>query len=159
MGVGVRPLATMGAVLFFISFQDGCYKNCPAKTYSVEEAMSCVACAANCVSCDQQACYWCETDLFLSGEPMVKRCFGASASPQHHQDPASIPRGELRFSVSQWFLWRRGHQRLRGVPRRLRDVRRAAGRRLPLVRGREGSGKGEMCVPAGRLSGEELPWR
>lgn len=53
---------------FLISFQDGCYRNCPAKTYSVEEEMSCVPCDDNCVSCDEHECYWCETDLFLSGE-------------------------------------------------------------------------------------------
>lgn len=58
----------MAAVSFPISFQDSCYKNCPAKTYSVEEDMSCVSCAENCVSCDEHACYWCETDLFLSGK-------------------------------------------------------------------------------------------
>lgn len=53
---------------FIISFQDGCYKSCPAKTYSVEEEMTCAPCDDNCVSCDQHECYWCETDLFLSGK-------------------------------------------------------------------------------------------
>uniref|UniRef100_A0A673ZZV9 Proprotein convertase subtilisin/kexin type 5-like n=1 Tax=Salmo trutta TaxID=8032 RepID=A0A673ZZV9_SALTR len=49
-------------------FQDGCYKNCPAKTFSVEEEMTCVPCDEKCVSCDEHECYWCETDLFLSGK-------------------------------------------------------------------------------------------
>ena len=49
------------------SFQDGCYKYCPAKTYSVEADMTCVPCDPSCVSCDAHQCYWCETDLFLSG--------------------------------------------------------------------------------------------
>uniref|UniRef100_A0AAQ5YY62 SPC3 n=1 Tax=Amphiprion ocellaris TaxID=80972 RepID=A0AAQ5YY62_AMPOC len=48
--------------------KDGCYKNCPAKTYAVEEEMTCVPCDDNCVSCDVHECYWCETDLFLSGK-------------------------------------------------------------------------------------------
>lgn len=56
------------AALELISFQDGCYRNCPAKTYSVEEQMTCVPCDDNCVSCDEHECYWCETDLFLLGE-------------------------------------------------------------------------------------------
>uniref|UniRef100_A0A3P8ZHH6 P/Homo B domain-containing protein n=1 Tax=Esox lucius TaxID=8010 RepID=A0A3P8ZHH6_ESOLU len=51
----------------FYKFQDGCYKNCPAKTYSVEDQMTCVPCDEKCVSCDEHECYWCETDLFLSG--------------------------------------------------------------------------------------------
>uniref|UniRef100_A0A667ZBY3 Growth factor receptor domain-containing protein n=1 Tax=Myripristis murdjan TaxID=586833 RepID=A0A667ZBY3_9TELE len=38
----------------FLSFEDGCYKNCPVKTYSVEEDMSCVPCDEHCVSCDEQ---------------------------------------------------------------------------------------------------------
>uniref|UniRef100_A0A3B4X2F5 SPC3 n=1 Tax=Seriola lalandi dorsalis TaxID=1841481 RepID=A0A3B4X2F5_SERLL len=41
----------------FYNFQDGCYKNCPAKTYSVEEEMTCVPCDDNCVSCDEHECY------------------------------------------------------------------------------------------------------
>uniref|UniRef100_A0A3Q3MRR5 Proprotein convertase subtilisin/kexin type 5a n=1 Tax=Mastacembelus armatus TaxID=205130 RepID=A0A3Q3MRR5_9TELE len=52
----------------FYNFQDGCYRNCPAKTYSMEEEMTCVPCDDNCVSCDEHECYWCETDLFLSGK-------------------------------------------------------------------------------------------
>uniref|UniRef100_A0A3Q3AJ20 Proprotein convertase subtilisin/kexin type 5a n=1 Tax=Kryptolebias marmoratus TaxID=37003 RepID=A0A3Q3AJ20_KRYMA len=54
-------------IALIISFQDGCYKYCPAKTYSVEEDMTCTPCDDNCVNCDQHECYWCETDLFLSG--------------------------------------------------------------------------------------------
>ncbi|KAM4528249.1 proprotein convertase subtilisin/kexin type 5 [Odontesthes bonariensis] len=58
----------------FYNFQDGCYKNCPAKTYSVEEEMTCVPCDDNCVSCDEHECYWCETDLFLSEGKCVYLC-------------------------------------------------------------------------------------
>uniref|UniRef100_H3C0R6 SPC3 n=1 Tax=Tetraodon nigroviridis TaxID=99883 RepID=H3C0R6_TETNG len=58
----------------FYNFQDSCYKNCPAKTYSVEEDMTCAPCAENCVSCDEHECYWCETDLFLSEGSCVSVC-------------------------------------------------------------------------------------
>ncbi|XP_039635568.1 proprotein convertase subtilisin/kexin type 5 [Perca fluviatilis] len=59
----------------FYNFQDGCYRNCPAKTYSVvEEEMTCVPCDDNCVSCDEHECYWCETDLFLSEGSCVSVC-------------------------------------------------------------------------------------
>ncbi|XP_068609494.1 proprotein convertase subtilisin/kexin type 5 [Brachionichthys hirsutus] len=58
----------------FYTFQDGCYKNCPAKTYSVAEEMSCVPCDDECVSCDEDECYWCETDLFLSEGSCVSDC-------------------------------------------------------------------------------------
>ncbi|XP_029372303.1 proprotein convertase subtilisin/kexin type 5 [Echeneis naucrates] len=58
----------------FYNFQDGCYKSCPAKTYSVEEEMTCVPCDNNCVSCDEHECYWCETDLFLSEGRCVSVC-------------------------------------------------------------------------------------
>ncbi|XP_047425540.1 proprotein convertase subtilisin/kexin type 5 isoform X2 [Mugil cephalus] len=58
----------------FYNFQDGCYRNCPAKTYSVEEEMTCVPCDNNCVSCDEHECYWCETDLFLSEGKCVSVC-------------------------------------------------------------------------------------
>ncbi|KAK5851566.1 hypothetical protein PBY51_023112 [Eleginops maclovinus] len=58
----------------FYNFQDGCYKNCPAKTFSVESEMSCAPCEESCVSCDQHECYWCETDLFLSEGSCVSEC-------------------------------------------------------------------------------------
>ncbi|XP_057675882.1 proprotein convertase subtilisin/kexin type 5-like [Corythoichthys intestinalis] len=58
----------------FYNFQDSCYKNCPAKTYSVDEEMTCIPCDNNCVSCDQHECYWCETDLFLSEGQCVSVC-------------------------------------------------------------------------------------
>ncbi|KAM6984828.1 proprotein convertase subtilisin/kexin type 5 [Aplochiton taeniatus] len=58
----------------FYKFLEGCYKNCPAKTYSVEEEMTCVPCDDNCVSCDQHECYWCETDLFLSEGKCAPKC-------------------------------------------------------------------------------------
>uniref|UniRef100_A0A4W6C5K8 Proprotein convertase subtilisin/kexin type 5a n=1 Tax=Lates calcarifer TaxID=8187 RepID=A0A4W6C5K8_LATCA len=64
----------VSTVVFAISFQDGCYKNCPAKTYSVEEEMTCIPCDDNCVSCDEHECYWCETDLFLSEGKCVSVC-------------------------------------------------------------------------------------
>uniref|UniRef100_A0A3B3BUC8 SPC3 n=1 Tax=Oryzias melastigma TaxID=30732 RepID=A0A3B3BUC8_ORYME len=63
-----NPRHCLSCIDGFYNFQDGCYRNCPAKTYSVEEEMSCVPCDDNCVSCDEHECYWCETDLFLSGE-------------------------------------------------------------------------------------------
>uniref|UniRef100_H2LJC9 Proprotein convertase subtilisin/kexin type 5a n=1 Tax=Oryzias latipes TaxID=8090 RepID=H2LJC9_ORYLA len=63
-----NPRHCLSCIDGFYNFQDGCYRNCPAKTYSVEEEMSCVPCDENCVSCDEHECYWCETDLFLSGE-------------------------------------------------------------------------------------------
>nr|XP_019937280.1 PREDICTED: proprotein convertase subtilisin/kexin type 5-like [Paralichthys olivaceus] len=58
----------------FYNFQDGCYKNCPAKTYSVDQEMTCVPCDDSCVSCDEHECYWCETDLFLSEGRCVSVC-------------------------------------------------------------------------------------
>ncbi|XP_077478698.1 proprotein convertase subtilisin/kexin type 5 [Stigmatopora argus] len=58
----------------FYNLQDSCYKNCPAKTYSMDEEMTCVPCDDNCVSCDQHECYWCETDLFLSDGYCVSVC-------------------------------------------------------------------------------------
>ncbi|XP_061589572.1 LOW QUALITY PROTEIN: proprotein convertase subtilisin/kexin type 5 [Cololabis saira] len=58
----------------FYTFQDGCYRNCPAKTYSVEEEMTCLPCDDSCVSCDEHECYWCETDLFLSEGTCVSVC-------------------------------------------------------------------------------------
>lgn len=63
----VQSLVSSAFFFFLTSFQESCYRNCPAKTYSVEEEMTCVPCDDNCVSCDQHECYWCETDLFLSG--------------------------------------------------------------------------------------------
>uniref|UniRef100_A0A671UGB0 Proprotein convertase subtilisin/kexin type 5a n=1 Tax=Sparus aurata TaxID=8175 RepID=A0A671UGB0_SPAAU len=63
-----NPRHCLSCIEGFYNFQDGCYKNCPAKTYSVEEEMTCVPCDDNCVSCDVHECYWCETDLFLSGK-------------------------------------------------------------------------------------------
>uniref|UniRef100_A0A673CDE4 Proprotein convertase subtilisin/kexin type 5a n=1 Tax=Sphaeramia orbicularis TaxID=375764 RepID=A0A673CDE4_9TELE len=62
-----NPRHCLSCIEGFYNFQDGCYKTCPAKTYSVDEEMTCVPCDDNCVSCDEHECYWCETDLFLSG--------------------------------------------------------------------------------------------
>ncbi|KAM6902082.1 proprotein convertase subtilisin/kexin type 5 [Xenentodon cancila] len=58
----------------FYTYQDGCYRNCPAKTHSVEEEMTCIPCDDSCVSCDEHECYWCETDLFLSEGRCVSMC-------------------------------------------------------------------------------------
>ncbi|XP_013861969.1 proprotein convertase subtilisin/kexin type 5 [Austrofundulus limnaeus] len=58
----------------FYNFQDGCYKTCPAKTYTVEGEMTCAPCDDSCMSCDQHECYWCETDLFLSEGKCVSVC-------------------------------------------------------------------------------------
>ncbi|XP_068190180.1 proprotein convertase subtilisin/kexin type 5 [Antennarius striatus] len=69
-----NPRHCLSCIDGFYSFQDGCYKNCPAKTYSVEEEMTCIPCDDTCVSCDQHECYWCETDLFLSEGSCVSEC-------------------------------------------------------------------------------------
>ncbi|XP_078812274.1 proprotein convertase subtilisin/kexin type 5 isoform X2 [Oryzias latipes] len=69
-----NPRHCLSCIDGFYNFQDGCYRNCPAKTYSVEEEMSCVPCDENCVSCDEHECYWCETDLFLSDGKCVSVC-------------------------------------------------------------------------------------
>ncbi|XP_036973954.1 proprotein convertase subtilisin/kexin type 5 isoform X2 [Acanthopagrus latus] len=69
-----NPRHCLSCIEGFYNFQDGCYKNCPAKTYSVEEDMTCVPCDDNCVSCDVHECYWCETDLFLSEGSCVSEC-------------------------------------------------------------------------------------
>lgn len=91
------------AVLLLISFQDGCYKNCPVKTYSVEEEMTCVPCDDNCVSCDEHECYWCETDLFLLGKT-------APLHHHHHQFSFYIFCGYiddsgLMFNISQYIVF------------------------------------------------------
>ncbi|XP_067430805.1 proprotein convertase subtilisin/kexin type 5 [Thunnus thynnus] len=69
-----NPRHCLSCIEGFYNFQDGCYKNCPAKTYSMEEEMTCVPCDDNCVSCDEHECYWCETDLFLSEGRCVSMC-------------------------------------------------------------------------------------
>ncbi|CAB1448387.1 unnamed protein product [Pleuronectes platessa] len=62
-----NPRHCLSCTVGFYNFQDGCYNNCPAKTYSMDQEMTCVPCDDSCVSCDEHECYWCETDLFLSG--------------------------------------------------------------------------------------------
>uniref|UniRef100_A0A8C5ELX1 Proprotein convertase subtilisin/kexin type 5-like n=1 Tax=Gouania willdenowi TaxID=441366 RepID=A0A8C5ELX1_GOUWI len=62
-----NPRHCLSCIEGFYNFQEGCYRNCPAQTYSVEEGMTCVPCEENCVSCDEHECYWCEDDHFLSG--------------------------------------------------------------------------------------------
>nr|XP_040052772.1 proprotein convertase subtilisin/kexin type 5 isoform X2 [Gasterosteus aculeatus aculeatus] len=71
-----NPKHCLSCIEGFYNFQDGCYRNCPAKTYSVDEDMTCVPCDGNCVSCDEHECYWCETDLFLSEGRCVSSCPG-----------------------------------------------------------------------------------
>ncbi|KAM9307095.1 proprotein convertase subtilisin/kexin type 5 [Pholidichthys leucotaenia] len=71
-----NPRHCLSCIEGFYNFQDGCYKYCPAKTYSVEEEMTCVPCDDSCVSCDEHECYWCETDLFLSEGRCVSVCPG-----------------------------------------------------------------------------------
>ncbi|XP_056146386.1 proprotein convertase subtilisin/kexin type 5-like [Lampris incognitus] len=69
-----NPRHCLSCIEGFYNFQDGCYKHCPAKTYSVEEEMTCVPCDDDCVSCDEHECYWCETDFFLSEGDCVEVC-------------------------------------------------------------------------------------
>ncbi|XP_014834699.1 PREDICTED: proprotein convertase subtilisin/kexin type 5-like [Poecilia mexicana] len=69
-----NPRHCLSCIEGFYNFQDGCYKNCPAKTYSVEEEMTCAPCEDNCMSCDEHECYWCETDLLLSEGQCVSVC-------------------------------------------------------------------------------------
>ncbi|XP_035996608.1 proprotein convertase subtilisin/kexin type 5 [Fundulus heteroclitus] len=72
--VPYNPRHCLSCIEGFYNFQDGCYKNCPAKTYSMEETMTCAPCEDNCMSCDEHECYWCETDLFLSEGKCVSVC-------------------------------------------------------------------------------------
>ncbi|XP_053474688.1 proprotein convertase subtilisin/kexin type 5 [Ictalurus furcatus] len=58
----------------YYKFEEGCYKNCPAKTYAVEGTMSCMACENDCVSCEEDECHWCEADFFLSDGKCVREC-------------------------------------------------------------------------------------
>ncbi|XP_038130845.1 proprotein convertase subtilisin/kexin type 5 [Cyprinodon tularosa] len=69
-----NPKHCLSCIEGFYNFQDGCYRSCPAKTYSVEEDMTCAPCENNCMSCDEHECYWCETDLFLSEGKCVPVC-------------------------------------------------------------------------------------
>uniref|UniRef100_A0A8C6KVW4 Proprotein convertase subtilisin/kexin type 5a n=1 Tax=Nothobranchius furzeri TaxID=105023 RepID=A0A8C6KVW4_NOTFU len=69
-----NPRHCLSCIEGFYNFQDGCYKYCPAKTYSVEEDMTCVPCEDSCVSCDEHECYWCETDFFLLEGECVSAC-------------------------------------------------------------------------------------
>uniref|UniRef100_A0A8C1E302 Proprotein convertase subtilisin/kexin type 5a n=1 Tax=Cyprinus carpio carpio TaxID=630221 RepID=A0A8C1E302_CYPCA len=62
-----NPKHCLACIGGYYKFEKGCYKHCPSKTYTVEETMSCVSCEHDCVSCDEDECYWCEADLFLSG--------------------------------------------------------------------------------------------
>ncbi|KAL2100373.1 hypothetical protein ACEWY4_004767 [Coilia grayii] len=69
-----NPKHCMSCIEGYYKFEEGCYKHCPAKTYTVEGDMTCVACDSNCVSCDEHECYWCETDLFLLDGKCVPDC-------------------------------------------------------------------------------------
>ncbi|XP_072310817.1 proprotein convertase subtilisin/kexin type 5 [Eucyclogobius newberryi] len=69
-----NPKHCQSCIEGFYNFQDGCFRHCPAKTYSVEEDMTCISCDEKCVSCDEHECYWCESDLFLSEGRCVEVC-------------------------------------------------------------------------------------
>ncbi|KAK7896490.1 hypothetical protein WMY93_021815 [Mugilogobius chulae] len=69
-----NPNSCLSCMDGFYNFQEGCYRACPAKTYSVEEEMSCVPCDENCMSCDEHECYWCESDLYLLEGRCVDVC-------------------------------------------------------------------------------------
>ncbi|XP_041915930.1 proprotein convertase subtilisin/kexin type 5 isoform X1 [Alosa sapidissima] len=69
-----NPKHCMSCIDGYYKFEEGCYKHCPAKTYPLEEEMTCVACDSNCVSCDEHECYWCESDLFLLDGKCVQEC-------------------------------------------------------------------------------------
>ncbi|XP_030623096.1 proprotein convertase subtilisin/kexin type 5 [Chanos chanos] len=69
-----NPKHCLSCIDGYYKFEESCYKFCPAKTYSVEGNMSCVACEHHCVSCDQDECYWCEADHFLSDGECVREC-------------------------------------------------------------------------------------
>ncbi|KAK3508672.1 hypothetical protein QTP70_003316 [Hemibagrus guttatus] len=58
----------------YYKYEEGCYKNCPAKTYAVDDTMTCVACERDCVSCEEDECHWCEADFFLSDGKCVREC-------------------------------------------------------------------------------------
>lgn len=65
-------LAGTGMLIVYLCvwcrYEEGCYKYCPAKTYPVEDTMTCVACQRDCVSCEEDECQFCEADFFLSGK-------------------------------------------------------------------------------------------
>ncbi|KTF75021.1 hypothetical protein cypCar_00027139 [Cyprinus carpio] len=69
-----NPKHCLSCIGGYYKFEEGCYKHCPAKTYTMEETMSCVSCEHDCVSCDEDECYWCESDLFLSDGKCVREC-------------------------------------------------------------------------------------
>ncbi|KTG42889.1 hypothetical protein cypCar_00035523 [Cyprinus carpio] len=69
-----NPKHCLACIGGYYKFEKGCYKHCPSKTYTVEETMSCVSCEHDCVSCDEDECYWCEADLFLSDGNCVREC-------------------------------------------------------------------------------------
>uniref|UniRef100_A0A4W3IY08 Proprotein convertase subtilisin/kexin type 5b n=1 Tax=Callorhinchus milii TaxID=7868 RepID=A0A4W3IY08_CALMI len=52
----------------FYSFAHRCYTDCPAKTYNNDSTMTCISCHENCIDCDEEECFWCETGFFLKGK-------------------------------------------------------------------------------------------
>ncbi|KAF7688537.1 hypothetical protein HF521_013344 [Silurus meridionalis] len=58
----------------YYKYEEGCYKQCPAKTYTVEDTMTCVACEHDCVKCEEDECNWCEADFFLYEGKCVRKC-------------------------------------------------------------------------------------
>ncbi|KPP76934.1 hypothetical protein Z043_103678, partial [Scleropages formosus] len=71
---GRFPLRSIIPTLNHFRFGFRCYKNCPEKTYSDEDSMTCNKCDDNCVNCDDSGCYWCEDDFFLSDDRCVQKC-------------------------------------------------------------------------------------
>lgn len=56
----------------YYMFESRCYQVCPEKTYS--EGLKCHSCDPNCISCEQNACYWCEEGFFLLDGQCVSEC-------------------------------------------------------------------------------------
>ncbi|XP_016148018.1 proprotein convertase subtilisin/kexin type 5-like [Sinocyclocheilus grahami] len=81
-----NPKHCLSCIAGYYKFEEGCYKHCPAKTYTVEETMSCVSCEHDCVSCDEDECYWCESDLFLSDGKCVRECPDGFYSDEDSQE-------------------------------------------------------------------------
>ncbi|XP_035383608.1 proprotein convertase subtilisin/kexin type 5 [Electrophorus electricus] len=69
-----NPKHCLSCIDGYYKYEEGCYRHCPAKTYTVEDTMSCVACQQDCISCDEEECHWCETDLFLSDGMCMQEC-------------------------------------------------------------------------------------
>ncbi|XP_076844464.1 proprotein convertase subtilisin/kexin type 5 isoform X2 [Brachyhypopomus gauderio] len=82
----------------YYKYEEGCYKHCPAKTYPVEDTMSCVVCEQGCVSCDAEECHWCETDLFLSDGKCIQECPDGFYGDENTQECENCHKDCLRCS-------------------------------------------------------------